>query len=43
MGLFSFMQKQQCSSKVNLGDSTFFCIKNVGHFGPHKTYRGRWF
>ncbi len=37
------LEKQQCQAKIVLGDSTFFCVKNETHLGPHQTYRGRWF
>jgi len=37
------LQKEQCRVKLVSGETTFFCTKNTGHLGPHKTYRGRRF
>lgn len=37
------LQKNQCRVKLASDETTFFCIRDIGHFGPHKTYRGKLF
>ena len=41
--ILNILQKEQCTAKIDLGDTTFFCIKNTGHAGRHITHRGREF
>ena len=44
-GFFPFMTKEPCGAKCKIVDGRktgiYFCIKNQGHFGPHKTYLGK--
>ena len=46
-GFLPFMTKEPCGAKYKIAEGTktgiYFCIKNQGHFGPHRTYRGKWF
>tara|TARA_R100000008_G_C3572161_1_gene162872 strand:- start:563 stop:742 length:180 start_codon:yes stop_codon:yes gene_type:complete len=37
------LQKEQCRVKLVSDEAIFFCTRNTGHFGPHKTYRGKLF
>ena len=43
LGYPDILQDKQCQGRTKFADSTFFCTKDSGHFGPHKTYRGRFF
>ena len=48
-GYIPMMEKQQCMASKRIDTTTYFCILNAGHFGPHKrrhltpSYGTRWF
>ena len=43
LGFPDILQDKQCYAKLVYDDTKFFCTKSSGHFGPHRTYRGRFF
>jgi len=40
-GNLPFMEKFPCQANAEVDNTTYFCILNTGHIGPHKTYLGR--
>ena len=42
-GFPKVLHTKPCTGNIKLGESVFFCTKKTGHFGPHRTYRGRHF
>ena len=43
LGFIPALEKEQCHAKLALEDTTFYCVKNQAHIGPHKTYQGKSF
>ena len=37
------LHNTQCLADLAYDDVRFFCVKNNGHFGSHKTYTGKTF
>ena len=43
LGFIPALEKEQCPAKLALEDTTFYCVKNQAHIGPHKTNQGKSF
>lgn len=40
-GFFPFMEKEPCNAYAAVNKTIYFCTRNSGHLGPHKTYLGK--
>ena len=42
-GYLPFMEKEPCNARAILKNSIYYCTRNAGHIGPHRTYLGKYF
>ena len=41
-GYLPFMEKEPCNARAILKNSIYYCTRNAGHIGPHRTYLGKY-